>query len=78
MAGLIKGQGTISVGDLERLFAKLDLGQAEYVEVLQDVRHDNHRRGFWTTGAAGRMPKMSDCWSLWKNLPRSYAPWMSR
>jgi hypothetical protein len=50
IAGLIKGQGTISVGDLERLASKLGFTDAGYVEMLQDLRRDNHRRGFWTTG----------------------------
>jgi len=50
MAGLIKGQGTISVGDLERLANKLGFTDKDYIEVLQDLRRDNHRRGFWTTG----------------------------
>jgi hypothetical protein len=50
MAGLIKGQGTISVGDLERLATKLGFTDGDYIEVLQDLRRDNHRRGFWTTG----------------------------
>jgi hypothetical protein len=50
MAGLIKGQGTISVGDLERLATKLGFTDKNYIEVLQDLRRDNHRRGFWTTG----------------------------
>jgi hypothetical protein len=50
MAGLIKGQGTISVGDLERLASKLGFTDKNYIEVLQDLRRDNHRRGFWTTG----------------------------
>jgi transcriptional regulator with XRE-family HTH domain len=50
MAGLIKGQGTISVGDLERLANKLGVTDKDYIEVLQDLRRDNHRRGFWTTG----------------------------
>jgi hypothetical protein len=50
IAGLIKGQGTISVGDLERLAAKLGFTDPHYIEVLQELRRDNHRRGFWTTG----------------------------
>jgi plasmid maintenance system antidote protein VapI len=50
IAGLISGQGSITIGDLERLATKLGFTDHGYLEALFDLRRDNHKRGFWTTG----------------------------
>ncbi|WP_433633311.1 Scr1 family TA system antitoxin-like transcriptional regulator [Nocardia sp. CA-120079] len=47
---LINGVGAISVGDLELLTTTLGFTDPGYVETLKELRRDNHKRGFWTTG----------------------------
>ncbi len=50
IAGLISGAGTIAVGDLELLANRLGFTDEGYKEALRELRRDNHRRGFWSTG----------------------------
>jgi hypothetical protein len=50
IAGLISGAGTIAVGDLELLATRLGFTDEGYRESLRELRRDNHRRGFWSTG----------------------------
>ncbi|MCK2239736.1 MULTISPECIES: DUF5753 domain-containing protein [unclassified Crossiella] len=50
IAGLLKGAGSITVGDLERLANKLGFTDPEYHAVLRDLRRDNHKRGHWDSG----------------------------
>ncbi|MFI6361812.1 Scr1 family TA system antitoxin-like transcriptional regulator [Nocardia sp. NPDC050630] len=47
---LINGIGAISVGDLELLTTTLGFTDPGYIETLKELRRDNHKRGFWTTG----------------------------
>lgn len=50
IAGLMSGAGTISVGDVERLARNLGFTDEGYLEVLRELRRDNHKRGHWSTG----------------------------
>lgn len=50
IAGLISGAGSITVGDLERLARSLGFTDEGYNEALRELRRDNHKRGFWSTG----------------------------
>lgn len=50
IANLIDGTATITVGDLKLLATKLGFTDPDYHEVLADLRRDNHKRGFWTSG----------------------------
>lgn len=50
IATLLNGGGTVSPGDLERLARKLGFTQDGYQESLLELRRDNHKRGYWTTG----------------------------
>ncbi|MGH3620894.1 MAG: Scr1 family TA system antitoxin-like transcriptional regulator, partial [Sciscionella sp.] len=50
IAALIDGTGRITVGDLERLATKLGFTDQAYLDALLELRRDNHKRGFWTTG----------------------------
>lgn len=50
IAGLIKGEGRISTGDLIMLANKLGFTDDGYHQFLLDLRRDNHKRGFWSTG----------------------------
>lgn len=50
IASLINGGGAISPGDLLLLASKLGFGDEGYQESLRELRRDNHKRGFWTTG----------------------------
>lgn len=50
IAGLINGGGSVSVGDLVLLATKLGFTDEGYLEALSELRRDNHKRGFWTTG----------------------------
>jgi len=50
MGQILSGQGTVSVGDLERLATQLGFTDTGYHETLFEMRKDSHKRGFWTTG----------------------------
>lgn len=50
IALLINGGGSISPGDLVLLADKLGFSDEGYKEALRQLRRDNHKRGFWTTG----------------------------
>ena len=50
IAGLIKGEGQISVGDLLMLANGLGFTDPGYHQALRELRKDNHKRGYWTTG----------------------------
>jgi predicted XRE-type DNA-binding protein len=50
IAGLISGGGNISPGDLVLLATKLGFTDDGYQEALRELRRDNHKRGFWSTG----------------------------
>jgi transcriptional regulator with XRE-family HTH domain len=50
IATLLAGGGSVSPGDLERLARKLGFNQDGYTESLIELRRDNHKRGYWTTG----------------------------
>ncbi|WP_280390704.1 helix-turn-helix domain-containing protein [Nocardia brasiliensis] len=47
---LLTGAGTISAGDLKELAKGLGATDDSYIETLLELRRDNHKRGFWTTG----------------------------
>ncbi|WP_433574218.1 helix-turn-helix domain-containing protein [Nocardia brasiliensis] len=47
---LITGAGTISPGDLKELAKGLGATDDAYIDTLLELRRDNHKRGFWTTG----------------------------
>jgi predicted XRE-type DNA-binding protein len=50
IAGLIKGEGRISTGDLVMLANKLGFTDEGYHESLLELRRDSHRRGHWSSG----------------------------
>lgn len=50
IAMLLNGGGAIAIGDLERLARHLGFTDETYLEALRELRRDNHKRGFWTTG----------------------------
>lgn len=50
IALLINGGGSISPGDLVMLADKLGFEDEGYKESLLELRRDNHKRGFWSTG----------------------------
>ena len=50
IASLINGGSTIGVGDLVLLATKLGFTDEGYLEALRELRRDNHKRGYWTTG----------------------------
>jgi plasmid maintenance system antidote protein VapI len=50
ITGLINGGGTISPGDLVLLAKQLGFTDEGYTNALRELRRDNHKRGFWTTG----------------------------
>lgn len=50
IAGLVNGQGNITVGDLERMATMLGFTDPGYQAALLERRRDNHKRGFWTSG----------------------------
>lgn len=50
IASLINGGGSISPGDLVMLASRLGFTDSGYQEALLELRRDNHKRGFWTTG----------------------------
>lgn len=50
IALLINGGGSISPGDLVMLADKLGFDDEGYKDALRELRRDNHKRGFWSTG----------------------------
>lgn len=50
IATLLNGGGTVSPGDLELLARRLGFADEGYKESLLQLRRDNHKRGYWTTG----------------------------
>lgn len=50
VGSLINGGSSISPGDLLLLASKLGFEGEGYQESLRELRRDNHKRGFWTTG----------------------------
>jgi transcriptional regulator with XRE-family HTH domain len=50
IASLINGGSTIGVGDLVLLATKLGFTDEGYLDALRELRRDNHKRGYWTTG----------------------------
>jgi plasmid maintenance system antidote protein VapI len=50
IASLIGGGSNIAPGDLEMLAKGLGFTDPGYLQALRDLRRDNHKRGFWTTG----------------------------
>lgn len=50
IAMLISGASSITVGDLERLAVALGFTDPGYLDNLEALRRDNHKRGFWNTG----------------------------
>lgn len=50
IATLINGASSISVGDLERLATHLGYTDRGHLDMLEELRRDNHKRGFWSTG----------------------------
>ncbi|MGH3585988.1 MAG: helix-turn-helix domain-containing protein [Pseudonocardia sp.] len=50
IASLINGGSSIGVGDLELLARKLGFTDEGYLDALRELRRDNHKRGYWTTG----------------------------
>ncbi|MFX0581040.1 helix-turn-helix domain-containing protein [Nocardia nepalensis] len=47
---LITGTGTISAAELRELTKGLGFTDDGYIDSLVELRRDNHKRGFWTTG----------------------------
>lgn len=47
---LLNGAGTISRGDLTLLVTKLGITDDGYLDALLELRRDNHKRGYWSTG----------------------------
>jgi hypothetical protein len=50
ISGLLKGSGSISVGDLERLANKLGFTDPGHHAALFELRRDSHKRNFWSMG----------------------------
>ncbi|GAA1961737.1 helix-turn-helix transcriptional regulator [Amycolatopsis minnesotensis] len=50
IASLISGASNISPGDLILLAKQLGFEDESYQEALRELRRDNHKRGFWSTG----------------------------
>jgi hypothetical protein len=50
ISGLLKGLGNISIGDLERLANRLGFTDPGHHAALFELRRDNHKRDFWSTG----------------------------
>lgn len=50
IGSLINGGSSISPGDLVMLADKLGFHDEGYQRQLRELRRDNHKRGFWTTG----------------------------
>lgn len=50
IAVLLNGGGSISPGDLIMLADRLGFTDQGYLDALGELRRDNHKRGFWSTG----------------------------
>lgn len=50
ISGLLKGTGSISVGDLERLANNLGFTDPAHHAALFELRRGSHKRGFWSLG----------------------------
>ncbi|WP_245720522.1 helix-turn-helix domain-containing protein [Nocardia uniformis] len=50
IAAAIAGNGNLSAEDLRGLATKLGITDEAYIQILLDLRGDNHRRGFWNSG----------------------------
>lgn len=50
IAGLLNGSGSIAPGDLMLLASRLGFTDPKYLTALTELRRDNHKRGFWSTG----------------------------
>uniref|UniRef100_UPI003F496D65 helix-turn-helix domain-containing protein n=1 Tax=Pseudonocardia sp. CA-138482 TaxID=3240023 RepID=UPI003F496D65 len=50
IATLLNGGGTVSPGDLERMARLLGFTDEGYQQSLLELRRDNHKRGYWSTG----------------------------
>lgn len=50
IAVLLNGGGSIAPGDLTVLASQLGFTDPEYLNALSELRRDNHKRGFWSTG----------------------------
>lgn len=50
IASLINGGGSIAPGDLMLLANTLGFTDEGYLEALRELRRDNHKRGFWSSG----------------------------
>jgi predicted XRE-type DNA-binding protein len=50
IAVLLNGGGSIAPGDLMVLASRLGFRDMGYLEALSELRRDNHKRGFWSTG----------------------------
>jgi plasmid maintenance system antidote protein VapI len=50
ISNICKGMGAISAGDLDRLANRLGFTDEGYLESLQDLRRNAHKRGSWSTG----------------------------
>lgn len=49
-ASLINGGSNITAGELVMLADRLGFKDPGYQEALRELRRDNHKRGFWSTG----------------------------
>ena len=50
IAMLLNGGGSIAPGDLMVLASRLGFKDKGYLQALSELRRDNHKRGFWSTG----------------------------
>jgi Domain of unknown function (DUF5753) len=50
IAVLLNGGGSIAPGDLMVLATRLGFTDRGYLDALSELRRDNHKRGFWSTG----------------------------
>ncbi|WP_040713408.1 helix-turn-helix domain-containing protein [Nocardia takedensis] len=50
IAAVIAGTGTLSADALGKLVTGLRIGDDDYLTMLLELREDNHRRGYWTSG----------------------------
>ncbi|WP_405180831.1 helix-turn-helix transcriptional regulator [Nocardia sp. NBC_01377] len=50
IAAAIAGTGNLTAEALEKLITGLEIGDENYLQILLELREDNHRRGYWTSG----------------------------